>query len=69
MFMFELPKTKIVVVLLPEKVDTILVILDVIPELLGLGPVVNAEKGTPNTVVPDKLVVVSGDCLICLLFE
>jgi hypothetical protein len=41
----------------------------VIPVVDKSGPDVNWLNGNPKTVAPDKCVIVSGDCNICLLLE
>jgi hypothetical protein len=53
----------------PENVDIPPVIVFVIPVVDKSGPDINWLNGNPKTVAPDKCVIVSGDCNICLLLE
>ena len=62
-------QVKFVVVAFPLKVLTTVVYVSVTALLLGSTPVVNALKGTPNTVPPERFVKLLSLCFICLLSE
>jgi hypothetical protein len=66
---FGIDQVKTVVALFPEYELTIPKYCDVCAVALRFGPEVKPLKGTPNVVVPDKIVFVLSLCLICLLSE